>query len=111
MPNQYHNGGVWPWVGGLYVAALVRAGLMERAHSALHQLAEANKYGRDHEWEFNEWLHGITGEPKGSPDQLWSAGMYLYAYMCVKRCCEPVFSSIIPEKCQGIHNIITLDDE
>jgi glycogen debranching enzyme len=111
MPNQYHNGGIWPWVGGLYVAALVRAGLLDRAHAALYKLAEANKLGRDHEWEFNEWLHGITGEPKGSPDQVWSAGMFLYAYTCVKQGNEPVFSSIIPDKCQTIYGTITASNE
>jgi len=36
-------------------------------------------------YEFNEWLDGRTGEPKGEPYQAWSAGMFVYAYECVKR--------------------------
>jgi hypothetical protein len=26
LPHQYHNGGIWPMIGGLHVAALVRHG-------------------------------------------------------------------------------------
>jgi hypothetical protein len=104
LPDQYHNGGIWPWVGGLYVAALVRAGRMEKAREALYKLAQADRLGRKDEWEFNEWLHGVTGEPKGSPDQAWSAGMYIYAYNCVKQGCEPVFSVMESPECQLWHN-------
>jgi glycogen debranching enzyme len=104
LPNQYHNGGVWPWVGGMYVAALVRAGRLERARDALYRLALANKQGREHEWEFNEWFHGVTGEPKGSPDQSWSAGMYIYAHSCVREGREPVFSLLESRESQLWHN-------
>ncbi len=69
LPDQYHNGGVWPWVGGLYVAALVRAGRHEKAREALYRLALADRLGKRREWEFNEWIHGIDGEPRGSADQ------------------------------------------
>ena len=51
----------------------------------LNNLAEANKLGKNGEWEFNEWLDGRSGEPKGAVYQAWSAGAYLYAYECVKR--------------------------
>jgi len=105
IPGQYHNGGVWPWVGGLYVAALVRAGRLERARDTLYRLAQANKIGREHEWEFNEWIHGVTGEPKGSPDQAWSAGMYMYAYNCVKEGCEPVLDVLESQETQLLHNV------
>lgn len=105
LPDQYHNGGFWPWVGGLYVAALVRAGYLDRARENLHKLAQADKLGRQRPWEFNEWLHGITGEPRGSADQAWSAGMYIYAYRCVQEGCEPVFSTLESPECQLWHNI------
>jgi glycogen debranching enzyme len=82
-PNQYHNGGIWGMVGGFYVAALAKAGFREEAALGLVRLAEANRQGRFGEWEFNEWLHGITGRPMGAPKQAWSAGMYLYAYDAV----------------------------
>ena len=108
LPDQYHNGGVWPWVGGVYVAALVRAGRHEKARAELYRLALANRLGKRREWEFNEWIHGVTGEPRGSADQAWSAGMYIYAYACVKHGREPVFSSFEDADSQMLHNTLHL---
>jgi len=79
-PHHYHNGGVWPFLGGFYVAALVAAGRRGEASTALERLAELNRQG-----EFNEWHHGESGAPMGVRDQAWSAGMYLFAYECVRR--------------------------
>ncbi len=89
-PYRYLNGGVWPFIGGLYVAALVKMKMFSKAESELEMLAKANLQKiniRDIEakHEFNEWLHGKTGEPGGEPCQGWSAGAYIYAYECVKR--------------------------
>ncbi len=78
-PHHYHNGGVWPFLGGFYVAALVKAGRLETAELALRGLAQLNQCG-----QFNEWHHGETGAPMGAQDQAWSAGMYLFAYECVR---------------------------
>ncbi len=83
MPHQYHNGGIWPWVGGLYIAALVKAGRKERAREELALLAAALKLGSE-PWECNEWLHGETGVPMGMRFQAWSAGMFLYAHHVVE---------------------------
>ncbi|MHB0999027.1 MAG: amylo-alpha-1,6-glucosidase [Armatimonadota bacterium] len=105
MPDQYHNGGIWPWVGGLYVASLVRVGNLAKAREALHKLALANRQGRNHPWEFNEWLHGVTGKPSGSEDQAWSAGMYIYAYACVMEGREPVFDMLESHEAQLLHSI------
>ncbi|MEN6370552.1 MAG: amylo-alpha-1,6-glucosidase [Armatimonadota bacterium] len=104
MPDQYHNGGSWPWVGGLYVAALVRAGRIDRAREVLYRLALTNRQGREHEWEFNEWFHGVSGEPMGSADQAWSAGMYIYAYCCVRDRREPVFGILESTEAQLMHD-------
>jgi glycogen debranching enzyme len=79
-PHRYHNGGVWPFLGGFYVAALVKAGRTEAAELALRSLAQLNQCG-----QFNEWHHGETGHPMGAQDQAWSAGMYLFAWECVRR--------------------------
>jgi len=79
LPYCYHNGGVWPFIGGFYVATLVAAGRLEEASAALEALAELNLRG-----EFNEWHHGETGEPMGVRDQAWSAGMYLFARESVR---------------------------
>jgi glycogen debranching enzyme len=79
-PHHYHNGGVWPFLGGFYVAALVKAGRAEAAELALGSLAQLNQCG-----QFNEWHHGETSAPMGAQDQAWSAGMYLFAWECVRR--------------------------
>jgi len=80
LPGQYHNGGIWPFLGGFYVAALVKAGRFEEAGDALDRLARLNLEG-----DFNEWHDGCTAEPKGVREQSWSAGMLLYARACVER--------------------------
>jgi glycogen debranching enzyme len=91
IPHQYHNGGIWPFVGGFYIAALVKAGRILEAQRALDSLAKANYQGKTTEWEFNEWLHGQTGRPMGKEKQAWSAGMYIFAYNCVKnKRCEVI---------------------
>jgi glycogen debranching enzyme len=92
LPEQYHNGGIWPFVGGFYVAALVKAGRMDEARHQLEKLAEVNRLGVEEEWEFNEWCHGRTGLPMGYPHQAWSAGMYVFAYHCVERGRVPILA-------------------
>jgi glycogen debranching enzyme len=93
MPDQYHNGGAWPFVGGFYVAALVRAGRIAAARDALERLAQMNRQSRDgeHTWEFNEWFHGRSNQPAGFPLQSWSAAMFVYAHECVRRERVPFF--------------------
>jgi hypothetical protein len=83
LPHQYHNGGIWPFIGGFWVVAEVAAGRRRRARDLLARLAEANRLGRESEWEFNEWLHGVTGRPMGCRWQAWSAGMFLAAKIAV----------------------------
>ena len=86
LPGHYHNGGIWPFIGGFWVAALVKCGMLEAASEALTALAELNMRGG-----FNEWHHGHTWEPMGVGDQAWSAGMYLFARECVQRGSVPYF--------------------
>mgnify|MGYP001557814259 FL=1 len=66
------------------MAALVKMKQYEKAAAELNKLAESN-LKKLRNYEFNEWLDGKTGQPKGEPYQAWSAGTYLYAYECVKR--------------------------
>lgn len=94
LPHQYHNGGIWPFIGGFHVAALVKAGWLREATNLLGDLAEANRLGVHDEWEFNEWLHGVSGHPMGYPYQAWSAGMYVYAYHAVKSGKTPLFDEL-----------------
>ncbi|MCB0154982.1 MAG: glycogen debranching protein [Anaerolineae bacterium] len=84
LPHQYHNGGIWPMAGGFHVAALVRHGWQAEAERLLERLAQANHKGIDQPWEFNEWLHGASGNPMGFGLQGWSAAMFLYAQHAVE---------------------------
>lgn len=92
-PHQYHNGGAWPFLGGFFVAALMKAGRIAEAEQALVKLARMNQKGLDKEWEFNEWFHGLSGEPMGHRWQSWSAGMFLYAAEAVAQG-EPAFFGV-----------------
>ena len=67
------------------MAALVKMKKYKKAREALIALALLNKKGRESAWEFNECLHGKSGKPIGMAEQAWSAGMYIFAYECVKR--------------------------
>lgn len=84
-PGEYHNGGVWPFVCGFYVAALVAAELPELAEQKLAALTELVRPARSHpvEWGFNEWMRAQDGQPCGEDWQVWSAAMYLYAHAAV----------------------------
>jgi hypothetical protein len=77
---QYHNGGVWPLVGGFWVAALAAAGLRDQARRELVKLARANSLDG---WAFNEWLHGRTLAPSGMRGQSWNAAAFLIAHHAV----------------------------
>jgi hypothetical protein len=74
--HQYHNGGIWPFVGGYWVIALARFGRREQARSALHRLAQANALDG---WRFTEWFHGRTLRPMGMAGQSWNAATFLLA--------------------------------
>ncbi|MEH7095785.1 amylo-alpha-1,6-glucosidase [Neobacillus vireti] len=84
QPHHYHNGGAWPFIGGFYVAALVQAGRIDEAKIQLQKLAEMNKKGKNGEWEFNEWFHGLSGRPMGYGGQSWSTAMYIFAENAVE---------------------------
>jgi hypothetical protein len=95
-PGEYHNGGVWPFVCGFYVAALVAAGkyqLATRKLSALTELVRPAKEA-DVEFGFNEWFKAQDGSPRGEDWQSWSAAMYLYAAICVEQKCTPFFDQV-----------------
>jgi len=75
-PHQYHNGGIWPFVGGFWVMALAKLGQTSAARDALVRLAEVNRMD---DWRFTEWLHGQTLAPMGMLGQSWNAATYLLA--------------------------------
>ena len=73
---QYHNGGIWPMVGGFWIMALAAAGRSSQARAELIKLARVCALGN---WNFTEWLHGKTLAPRGMPGQSWNAAAFLMA--------------------------------
>ena len=96
QPGEYHNGGIWPFTCGFYIAALVAAGkytLAEKKLIALtHLIRQTRKAKVD--FGFNEWHRAQDGKPCGEDWQTWSAAMYLYAACCVEQRRTPFFDKI-----------------
>lgn len=74
---QYHNGGVWPFIGGFWALALARYEDSGSATQALREVARVNSLNG---WAFNEWFHGRTGLAGGMVGQSWNAAMLLLAH-------------------------------
>lgn len=79
-PNNYLNGGIWPFIGGLYIVALVKMKKYKEAEKELQILAESNIKGNI----FPEWINPKTKKTHGVY-QAWSAGTYIWAYNSVKQ--------------------------
>lgn len=114
IPGEYHNGGVWPFICGFYIAALVAAKRFALAEKKLAVLTECMKKinfsaefaGKNNgkrvnyinaenmEFGFNEWVKAQDGEPKGQNWQTWSAAMYLYSVKCVEGKRTPFFEEM-----------------
>ena len=96
LPGDYHNGGIWPFICGFYIAALVAAGrhkLAEKKLIALTHLIRQKRIKKV-DFGFNEWYKAQNGKPCGQDWQTWSAAMYLYAACCVEKKKTPFFDKI-----------------
>jgi glycogen debranching enzyme len=70
-PHEYHNGGIWPIWLGWFALALGRHGRLadlERLRTIL-----ADRLAAQPGYDFEEYLHGITGAPGGTPGMAYSA--------------------------------------
>ncbi len=99
MPGTYHNGGIWPFIAGFYVAALVAAKKYSLAEEKLLALTEVvrlsnTRLNKNLKFGFNEWLKAQNGRPMGQNWQTWSAALYLYAAKCVEERRTPFFDEI-----------------
>ena len=96
LPGNYHNGGVWPFICGFYVAALVAAERYSLAEEKLVALTKLIKISNDKKLEFgfNEWIKAQDGKVMGQDWQTWSAALYLYAVKCVEDKKTPFFDVI-----------------
>jgi hypothetical protein len=95
-PGEYHNGGIWPFICGFYVAALVAAKRYTLAREKLAALTHSIKISNTGrvDFGFNEWLKAQNGKPMGQDWQTWSAALYLYAAKCVEEKRTPFFDEI-----------------
>ncbi len=93
QPGLYHNGGVWPFAVGFYIAALVAVGWHDRARDRLLYFTRLVKAAHNQElkYGFNEWFNARSGLPSGNDWQSWSASMYIYAAACVATRTTPLF--------------------
>jgi len=95
-PGEYHNGGIWPFICGFYVAALVAAKRFSLAEEKLIELTHCIKMVNTEKvyYGFNEWIKAQNGMPMGQDWQTWSAALYLYAAKCVEEKRTPFFDEI-----------------
>jgi len=96
QPGHYHNGGIWPFVCAIYIAALVAAKKYRLAKRKLLVLTQVNEQSRSSQvsFGFNEWVTPQHGKPMGQDWQTWSASLYLYACQCVEEKKTPYFDAI-----------------
>ncbi|NQV31496.1 MAG: amylo-alpha-1,6-glucosidase [Phycisphaeraceae bacterium] len=96
QPGEYHNGGIWPFICGFYVAALVAAGRQRLAQKKLLALTDLIHQTREADviFGFNEWHRSQDGTAQGQDWQTWSAAMYLYAAVCVEQKQTPFFDAV-----------------
>jgi hypothetical protein len=96
LPGDYHNGGIWPFICGFYIAAIVAAGKFQLAEKKLVTLTELVRPAREAkvDFGFNEWFRAQDGTPQGQDWQTWSAAMYLYAAISVEQRRTPFFDDI-----------------
>jgi glycogen debranching enzyme len=73
-PGRYHNGAVWPYIGGFHAAASAVRSSVDQAWSILERVAAANALDG---WSFPEWI-ALDGTPNGARHQTWNAGAFLY---------------------------------
>ena len=95
-PGDYHNGGIWPFICGFYVASLVASKKYQLAEKKLIELTKLVKISVDNNihFGFNEWYKAQDGRPMGQDWQTWSAALYLYAAKCVEEYKTPFFDEM-----------------
>ena len=80
QPYCYHNGGIWPMIGGFWIASLVASKQYTFAVSEFKSLQQTLQ---SQGWLFNEYMHGQSSQPLGRDNQAWSAAGYIVAYHAI----------------------------
>jgi len=78
-PYHYLNAGIWPYIGGFYILALIKLRKFKEAEQELKKLAETNLRGN-----FPEWVDPINKKMHGKL-QAWDAGTYILAYESLRK--------------------------
>jgi hypothetical protein len=99
LPHQYHNGGIWPMIGGFHVAALVRHGWQRDAERLLAVAgARPIARGRARSGSSMSGCTATRGHAMGFAQQAWSAAMFLYADHAVHNGSLPLFDDLLAAK-------------
>lgn len=80
-PGYYHNGGIWPFIGGFWVMLLS----MYKENLAQEELANLAKINSLGNWQFKEWLSAKDAKIYGMSKQSWNAALYIWAYNNIKK--------------------------
>lgn len=80
LPWQYHNGGIWPFIGFFWTLAVQQ---VYGSAAAQRDWAHNARLCEQADWGFVEWFHGQSGEPLGMRGQSWNAAMGLYAWQAL----------------------------
>lgn len=78
--HTYHNGGIWPLIGGFWIYSLVHGGYQDLAQQEMEKLTD---YFEKIDWTFPEHIHAETLKPLGRKKQAWSAAAYIIAYQAL----------------------------
>ena len=94
-PYEYHNGGLWPVITGLYAADLAMRGKKKEAEAFYNGVIRATRMAPgEEEWGFFEYIHGREHRPCGTPRLAWSAAGLIIARQALRG--KPVFCREIP---------------
>ena len=63
---QYHNGGIWPMVGGLWVTALMAAGRVEQAEVGTDQIGARMRASKLAIYRMASWENARTARNAGT---------------------------------------------
>lgn len=89
-PHEYHNGGVWPiWLGWLALA-FARTGRADDL-ARLRALVAARLDARP-DYDFEEYLHGVTSVPGGTRRMAYSATGLVFLHLADSAAAAAVFA-------------------
>ncbi|RME52139.1 glycogen debranching protein [Candidatus Woesearchaeota archaeon] len=85
-PHEYHNGGLWPMITGMWAAAFAKND-KQLAEQLLDAINTANQKctTRKEAWCFYEYHNSKTFKPRGTKHQAWSAAAGIIAHQTIAK--------------------------